>query len=223
MTRAAQYLVLLCGLFLLVPCPSAAFAEDAAPIPTISWKNAGDHVDKEVNVVGRIVRATRGRSGQYYLNFTDNWKGTLSIYIPKNAAAKFDPNPEELLKGKTVKVRGLIYLFKENNTQNLNLKVEDPKAITIVPDDVPLPSELAAAANPEGTSAASKPATTVGGPPIKSEEYLPTIGPAHAAGFLEQEIFVVGKIGGSKQVAAGHLSVDLQDEQGHTLKVFIRK
>ena len=229
MKSTIRCLGLLCGLVLLAPCPPALSAEDTATVPMISWKDASNYVDKEVNVVGRIVRATRGRSGQYYLNFTDNWKGTLSVYIPKNAAAKFDPNPEELLKGKTVKVRGLIYLFKENNTQNLNLKVEDPKAITIVPDDAPLPKDVAAAVGPEnasateGASATSKPAGAGAKLSVRPDEYLPTIGPAHAADFMEQEVFVVGKINGSKLVAAGHLNLTLQDEQNHALTVFIRK
>lgn len=223
MRRAVQSLALLYGSFLLVPGTTAFAAKDDSTIPTISWKDAANYVDKEVNVVGRVVRTTRGRSGQYYLNFTDNWRGTLSVFIPRNAAARFHPDPEQLFKGKIVRVRGLIYLFTENNTRSPNLKVEDPEAIAIVPDDVSLPSELAAAIGTESTSAASQPAAPPSRMPIKSEEYLPTISPAHAADFLEQEVFVVGKIGGSRQVAAGHLSLDLQDDRGHTLEIFIRK
>ncbi|HOW72353.1 MAG TPA: endonuclease/exonuclease/phosphatase family protein [Phycisphaerae bacterium] len=224
MRRAALSLVLFCASFPLLPSSTTLLAQDSATIPTISWKDAGNYVDKEVNVVGRIVRATRGRSGQYYLNFVENWKGTLSIYIPRNAAARFDPNPEDLFKGKTIKVRGLIYLFKENNTDELNLKVEDPKAIVIVPGDSSSAGEPEATAHPSnGSSSPNTPASASSSQAVRAEEYLPTIGVAHAGDFLEQEVFVIGKIGGSRQVAAGHLNLDLQDEQGHTLKVFIRR
>ena len=50
-------------------------------VPTISWEHAGSFVGREVFAVGRIVRTGRSRSGHTFLNFAEQYRDTLTLFI----------------------------------------------------------------------------------------------------------------------------------------------
>jgi len=73
--------------------PTRDVAKDQGRELTIAWTDAADFIGQDVRVVGKVARTYKSGPGNVFLNFTQDWKGTLSIYIPRAALANFAPAP----------------------------------------------------------------------------------------------------------------------------------
>lgn len=188
----------------------------AAEEKTISWQDARDHVGEDVAVVGRVVRANRTGSGTVFLDFAQDYRGTLSVHIPAQAAARFSAPPQDFYRGKMVRVRGKIVLFKNDPS----LTLTDPGHIAVLPDDTPLPGRAAATTSPaEEPWLDSEDERRLN---IRPSEYLPTIAAAHVADFIDQEVIVVGRIVKGFRMPTGHVALDFDQPADKPLKLFIR-
>lgn len=111
--------------------PSGAAAGTAKSAPSgrevVSWEDAHRHAGREVVVEGTIVRTHR--SGKVlYLNFHPNWKKYVNVVIFAKDLAGFPRQAETFYKGKTVRVKGTISLYKGRP----ELVVKTPEAIEVV-------------------------------------------------------------------------------------------
>lgn len=97
-------------------------------LASVSWEEAQRHVDERVVVEGTIVRTHR-TSNVLYLNFHPNWKRYLTLVIRAKDLPLFSPDPEAAFKGKKVRARGEIVLYKGR----LEMVVRDPSNLTVVP------------------------------------------------------------------------------------------
>lgn len=80
-----------------------------APTPTgvISWQEAGQYVGAEVTVEGEILR-TYDTGKVTFLNFTPNYRGTLSLVIFAAGAAEYPAPPDQYFLNQRVRVRGRV-------------------------------------------------------------------------------------------------------------------
>lgn len=111
---------------------------DVSGVPspgTVSFEEAGRLVGRTVTVEGRIVRTYRNRSA-LYLNFHPNWKRYLSILVPAEELERFPPSPENVYRGKRVRVTGTVFLSGETP----QIVVRSPEAITLLPSPSPPPA-----------------------------------------------------------------------------------
>jgi endonuclease YncB( thermonuclease family) len=104
--------------------PPTAPVTGGTPIP---WEEAHRHQGEEIVVEGTIVRTHRAEK-VIYLNFHANWKRYLTLVIHVKDLPLFPGNPETVYKGKKVRVRGEVKLYKDR----LEMVVRDPSAITVV-------------------------------------------------------------------------------------------
>ena len=104
-------------------------------IPTISWKDAGVFLGKEVFIVGQVVRTSRSKTGHVILNFDPDYRHTTTVFIRRENAGNFPRPPQKEYLNKVVKVRGFVY---QMNGQP-NVALAGPERITILPDDTPSP------------------------------------------------------------------------------------
>ncbi len=204
----------LCLGWLLTTGLGAALAQ-AADDKVISWQDARDHVGEDVAVIGRVVRANRTQTGVVFLNFAQDYRGTLSIHIPAQAASKFPSPPQELYRGKMIRVRGKLILFKGDPS----LTLTEPGSISVLPDDTPLPGRA-----PPSTAPAEPwlDAEDELGLNIRPSEYLPAIAAAHVADFIDQEVIIVGRIVKGFRLPTGHVVMDFDQPENRPLKLFIR-
>ncbi len=113
-----------------LPAPAAR----AAGIPAardgiaVPWEEAHRHVGEEIVVEGTIVRSHRAAKA-LYLNFHPNWKRYLTIVIFAADLPRFPEDPEKAYKGKKVRVRGEVTLYKDRPEMNLR----NPSDMTVVP------------------------------------------------------------------------------------------
>lgn len=114
--------------------PDADSAEAPAP-GTLSFEAAGRHVGRPVTVEGRIVRTHRDRSA-LHLNFHPNWKRYLSIRVPAEELGRFPASPEEIYRGRRIRVTGTVILSGEAP----QIVVRSPGAITLLPSPSPPPA-----------------------------------------------------------------------------------
>jgi endonuclease YncB( thermonuclease family) len=103
------------------------------PVPpirgaVIPWEEAHRHGGEEIVVEGTIVRTHRAEK-VLYLNFHSNWKRYLTLVIFVKDLPLFPGNPETAYKGKRVRVRGEVKLYKDRP----EMVVRDPGNIKIVP------------------------------------------------------------------------------------------
>ncbi|HEY5577011.1 MAG TPA: thermonuclease family protein [Deferrimonas sp.] len=103
------------------------------PAPTIGgtvipWEEAHRHQGEEIVVEGTIVRTHRAKN-VLYLNFHANWKRYLALVIFVKDLPLFPGNPETDYKGKKVRVRGEVTLYKDRP----EMVVRSPGDITIAP------------------------------------------------------------------------------------------
>jgi len=94
----------------------------------IPWEEAHRHPGEEIVVEGTIVRTHRAEKVMY-LNFHANWKRYLTLVIFVKDLPLFPGNPETAYKGKKVRVRGEVQLYKDRP----EMVVRDPANIRIVP------------------------------------------------------------------------------------------
>ncbi len=94
----------------------------------IPWEEAHRHQGEEIVVEGTIVRTHRAEKVMY-LNFHANWKRYLTLVILVKDLPLFPGNPETAYKGKKVRVRGEVKLYKDRP----EMVVRSPGDITVVP------------------------------------------------------------------------------------------
>jgi len=94
----------------------------------IPWEEAHRHQGEEIVVEGTIVRTHRAEK-RLYLNFHANWKRYLTIVIFVKDLPLFPADPGEAYRGKKVRVRGEVTLYKDRP----EMVVRDPGNIKIVP------------------------------------------------------------------------------------------
>ncbi len=94
----------------------------------IPWEEAHRHQGEEIVVEGTIVRTHRAEK-VLYLNFHANWKRYLTLVILVKDLPLFPGNPEATYKGKKVRVRGEVKLYKDRP----EMAVRDPANISVVP------------------------------------------------------------------------------------------
>jgi len=94
----------------------------------IPWEEAHRHQGEEIVVEGTIVRTHRAEKVTY-LNFHPNWKRYLTLVIHVKDLPLFPGNPETMYKGKKVRVRGEVKLYKGRP----EMVVRSPGDITVVP------------------------------------------------------------------------------------------
>ena len=107
----------------VLPQPSPA----ASPSGVVPWDEAHRHVGKEIVVEGTLVRIHRAKK-VLYLNFHPNWKKYLTVVVLGKDLRSFPKNAETFYKGKTVRVRGKVTLYKDRP----EIVVRSPKSITIL-------------------------------------------------------------------------------------------
>ena len=101
---------------------------DAPSSGAVSFEEAGRHVGQEVTVEGRIVRTHRDRSA-LHLNFHPNWKRYLSIRVPAEELGRFPASPEEIYRGRRIRVTGTVTLSGEAP----QIVVRSPESILLLP------------------------------------------------------------------------------------------
>jgi hypothetical protein len=94
----------------------------------VPWEEAHRHEGEEIVVEGTIVRTHRAEKVMY-LNFHGNWKRYLTLVIFVKDLPLFPGNPETTYKGKKVRVRGEVKLYKDRP----EMVVRSPGDITVVP------------------------------------------------------------------------------------------
>ena len=94
----------------------------------IPWEDAQRHQGEEIVVEGTIVRTYRAEK-VLYLNFHANWKRYLTLVILVKNLPLFPADPEKTYKGKKVRVRGEVTLYKDRP----EMVVRSPGDITVVP------------------------------------------------------------------------------------------
>ena len=94
----------------------------------IPWEEAHRHQGEEIVVEGTIVRTHRAEKVMY-LNFHANWKRYLTLVIHVKDLPLFPSDPEKAYRGKKVRVRGEVKLYKDRP----EMVVRSPEDITVVP------------------------------------------------------------------------------------------
>ncbi len=112
-------------------------------VPTIAWSDARAYVDREVFVVGRIAATKRTRT-MCFLDFDRNDRTAMTIVIRGENLGRFDPPPDKACLRRNVRVHGWVSEFQGNP----QIMISRPEAITILPDDAPLPPPRAATSRP---------------------------------------------------------------------------
>ena len=116
------------GLFLLVFIAGFLASPAAAQkYPTISYKEAGDHVDQIVRVQGTILK-TKNSSVGGYLFFNNNEKKYVRVLIPKDYLSNFRGDLKYIYVGKKVEVLAKV----QQDGHRLLLVVGKPKYIKII-------------------------------------------------------------------------------------------
>ena len=104
------------------PQPAPAVREEIIP-----WEDAHRHQGEEIVVEGTIVRTHRAKKVMY-LNFHANWKRYLTLVIFVKDLPLFPGDPETAYKGRKVRVRGEVKLYKDRP----EMVVRSPGDITVV-------------------------------------------------------------------------------------------
>lgn len=104
------------------PLPAGSLSEEV-----VSWEEAHRNLGRDVVVEGKLVRTHRAEKA-LYLNFHPNWKKYVTVVILVRDLERFPKDAETYYKGKTVRVRGEVALYKGRP----EILVRSPEAITIV-------------------------------------------------------------------------------------------
>ena len=108
--------------------PRTRSAAAAAAGTAVPWEEAHRHAGEEVVVEGTIVRTHRTKT-MLYLNFHSNWKRYLTIVVFAKDLPRFPGNPASDYKGKKVRVRGEVKIYKGRP----EMALRDPADITVLP------------------------------------------------------------------------------------------
>jgi endonuclease/exonuclease/phosphatase family metal-dependent hydrolase len=134
------------------PAPSPVRSESPAvdailpseAVQTIPWQAAGDYLDQEVFVIGKVTATGSSKTGHVFLNFDKRDKDSLTLFIHQDSVANFPEPPQNAYRDKMVKAHGFVYDYNGKP----NLSVKSPADITILPEDTPLPTASQPAATP---------------------------------------------------------------------------
>ena len=153
MHRIARLIYITC----LALVPQLAAAEPAIlpdeGVKQLAWQNARDAVNETAFICGKIVRV--GSAGRVnFLNFDTQRPPKFTTVIFKENLDKFEKPLEELYKGKIIRVRGRVHLFKDDP----QIIVTDPKQIEILAE---MPDLLKAESSKVEKSAAVKGQMTI--------------------------------------------------------------
>ncbi|MBX7237327.1 MAG: hypothetical protein K1X65_23295 [Caldilineales bacterium] len=132
----------------LPPTPAAAAA-------IVAWRDADDHMGQEITVEGKVVR-THDTGKVTFLNFTDEWRGTLSIVIFASDYDKFPQPPSQLFRDQTVRVSGQVKEYQGAP----EIVVESADAIEIIAAGPGDDATSAGEAAPTASLAATAPPPT---------------------------------------------------------------
>ncbi len=99
------------------------------PLPpgVVPWNEAHLRVGEEIVVQGTVVRTHRGK-GILHLNFHRDWRKYASVVVRGKDLRRFPGSPETFYRGKTVRVRGNVILYKGR----AEIVVRAPEAIALV-------------------------------------------------------------------------------------------
>jgi len=114
------------GTVVLAP-PPAAGSPSAEDPPVIDWHDAARYIGRRCTVEGRIV-VTRNTGKACFLNFHENWKKYFTAVIFAKRFPRFPPRPEDVYRGKTVRVTGVIRDYQGKP----EIILERPEQIEIV-------------------------------------------------------------------------------------------
>lgn len=113
--------------------PAAHLGEPAIPIeqrvPTIAWKDAAAYMNREVFLVGTIVKTNRTKT-MCFLNFDKDWKTTPAVVIRGAYVDRFSAPPQDAYLNKTIKARGFISEYEGRP----EMMITRPEQIEVLPD-----------------------------------------------------------------------------------------
>lgn len=109
------------GMPLIAAAPMPAPTSEGAPAE-ISWEAAAEHVGETVKVRGKIVRVHNHEDRILFMNFSPEFRETLSLVIFRDHFEHFDPLVGadaigERVLGKDVEVVGKITMFRNTQPQ----------------------------------------------------------------------------------------------------------
>ncbi|OGP26553.1 MAG: hypothetical protein A2X91_01995 [Deltaproteobacteria bacterium GWB2_65_81] len=108
--------------------PRSIEAASAGAGAVVPWEEAHRHEGEEIVVEGTIVRTHRTKT-VLYLNFHANWKRYLTLVLFVKDLPRFPGNPGTDYKGKKVRVRGEVKIYKGRP----EMVIREPSNIAIVP------------------------------------------------------------------------------------------
>jgi endonuclease/exonuclease/phosphatase family metal-dependent hydrolase len=103
-----------------------------AGLPVIDWKDAGNYVDKNVVVQGKIV-LTKNTGKMCFLNFDAARSFTAIVREP--VLKKFSQPPEKMYDQKVVRIHGVISEYKGKP----QIEISSPEQVTILEQEQPIP------------------------------------------------------------------------------------
>jgi len=96
------------------------------PYPTISYRDAANHIDKIVWVEGTVLRTVAAAEGTY-LYFSNDRK-MVALIIPKEYLSNFPGSPGHMYGNKKVKAFGKV----QQDGTRLLLAIDGPKKVKTV-------------------------------------------------------------------------------------------
>lgn len=78
----------------------------------INWADASKHIGQTKTVEGTIVRTFRSSTNTIFLNFHDPYQGYFCGVIFASDLSSFPFKPEDVYRGKEVRISGLIKLYQ---------------------------------------------------------------------------------------------------------------
>jgi len=110
------------------PTHPAQNATEAPPaIQVVGWQNAADFNGQTVTVEGQVV-ATYNSGKVVFLNFDEDYRQTFKIVIFPNAWPLFPQPPEDMYRGRLVRVTGQVQIYQGAP----EIIIETPEAIQIL-------------------------------------------------------------------------------------------
>ncbi len=99
------------GLWAFSAFPPNRINEDDYSAKVIDWQDAPKYINEIVTAEGSIERAYD--SGKAcFLNFKENWSGTLNLVIFSELYYQYPANPAQYFLNKKIRVTGLVQLYK---------------------------------------------------------------------------------------------------------------
>ncbi len=159
-----------------------------APIPDIvPWQDAIDYVGEDITIEGAVVR-TYDSGNVTFLNFSNNWQGTMSVVIFAADYEKFPEPPESLYLNQELHVSGRVKEYKGAP----EIVVESPDQIEIVGQTMPSSAEAEGSAGAEVSEGAEDSAPAEGSE--SAESVTGIISWQEADAHVGQELTVEGRI-----------------------------